>query len=284
VTNDGNSESHENDKKGFLQRRWVVPAALGAAVLVGGGVGAGLFGLVGSGPDEHRSAAHRAAKPRQAAPAPVDCHVRKCIALTFDDGPVTGTAKLLDILKAHGAHATFFILGQQVANNQDILKREATEGHQIGNHTFDHAKLTGAPRAKVEDELIRTQEAILQVTGTAPTILRPTYGYSDKQVNEIAKQMGLAQILWTVDTVDWKDRNTALVKKRVLAGAKPGHIVIMHDIRPTSVDAVPDILTTLSKQGYAFVTVSELYGGKLIPGDRYPPFLGSPTAGPAPPM
>ncbi|MCO5967646.1 polysaccharide deacetylase family protein [Actinoallomurus soli] len=283
MTNDENDKSNKDEKSGFLQRRWAVPAALGAAVLVGGVVGAGVFLLARSPSHENRSAAHRAAKPRPAAPAKVDCHVRKCIALTFDDGPVTGTAKLLDILKAHGAHATFFVLGQQVANNQDILKREATEGHQIGNHTFDHAKLTGAPRAKVEDELIRTQEAILQATGTTPTVMRPTYGYSDKQLNEIAKQMGLAQILWTVDTLDWKDRNTAVVTKRVLAGAKPGHIVIMHDIRPTSVAAIPGILDALSKQGYAFVTVSELYGGNLVPGDRYPPFLGSPTAGPAPP-
>ncbi|MCO6010373.1 polysaccharide deacetylase family protein [Actinoallomurus purpureus] len=262
-----------------------MPAALGAAVLVGGAVGAGVFRLVGSEPREHRSAAHgRAAQPRRPAAPKVDCHVRKCIALTFDDGPVAGTAKLLDILKAHEAHATFFVLGMQVANNVDILKREAAEGHEIGNHTFDHIKLVGAPRGKVEDELIRTQEAILQVTGTPPTVFRPTYGGTDKQLNEITKNMNLAQILWTVDTVDWKDRNTALVKKRVLAGAKPGHIVIMHDIRPTSVAAVPDILATLAKQGYAFVTISELYGGKLVAGERYPAFLGSPTAGPAPPM
>jgi peptidoglycan/xylan/chitin deacetylase (PgdA/CDA1 family) len=283
VSNDENSKSDENEKKGLLTRRWILPTALGAAVLVGGAVGAGVIHFAGSRPD-HGSAHRKAVKPRQAAPPPVDCHVRKCIALTFDDGPVTETAKLLDILKAHGAHATFFVLGMQVANNADILKREATEGHQVGNHTFDHAKLVGAPRAKVEDELIRTQEAILQVTGTTPTVFRPTYGSTDKQLNEITKQMGLAQILWTVDTVDWKDRDTAKVKKRVLAGAKPGHIIIMHDIRPSSVAAVPDILTALGKQGYAFVTVSELYGGKLVPGDRYPPFLGSPTAGPAPPM
>lgn len=281
---DKNDETKADEREGPLGRRWFLPVTVAVAVVAGGLLGAGLFRWMGSDADKSKHAHGRGAGVHRAAPPPIDCHVRKCIALTFDDGPVTGTAKLLDILKAHGAHATFFVLGQQVANNVDILKREATEGHQIGNHTFDHAKLVGAPRAKVEDELIRTQEAILQVTGIAPTILRPTYGSTDKQLNEIAREMKLAQILWTVDTVDWHDRNTAVVTKRVLTGAKPGQIVIMHDIRPTSVDAMPAILTALSKQGYAFVTISELYGGKLVPGDRYPPFLGSPTAGPAPPM
>ncbi|WP_433186605.1 polysaccharide deacetylase family protein [Actinoallomurus sp. CA-150999] len=282
--NDKNSKGQENDRAGIRHRRWFLPAALGLAVVVGGAVGAGVLRLTGSHPAVHRSAVQRAVRPRQPVQPKVDCHVHKCIALTFDDGPLAETTpKLLDILKAHGAHATFFVLGMQVAGNEEVLKREVTEGHQVGNHTFDHKKLVGMPKAKVEDELIRTQEAILQATGTTPTVFRPTYGSTDKQLNGIAKEMGLAQILWTVDTVDWKDRNSALVKKRVLAGAKPGHIVIMHDIRPTSVNAVPDILTALAKQGYAFVTISELYGGKLTPGERYPAFLGSPVAGPAPP-
>jgi peptidoglycan/xylan/chitin deacetylase (PgdA/CDA1 family) len=208
--------------------------------------------------------------------------VRKCIALTFDDGPVPTTMRLLDILKANGARATFFVLGSQVATYSDILKREAAEGHEIGNHTYTHIKLAGASAAKVKTEIVRTQDAIKQVTGTVPVVFRPTYGATDKQLDAITKQENLAQILWTVDTVDWRDHNPAVVKQRVLKGAQPGHIIIMHDTRPTSVAAIPDILKTLSQQGYAFVTISELYGGKLIPGDKYPAFLGSPMAGPAP--
>jgi peptidoglycan/xylan/chitin deacetylase (PgdA/CDA1 family) len=230
-----------------------------------------------------RSKAGPAQGARKASPpARVDCHVRKCIALTFDDGPVPGTAQLLDILKANGARATFFVLGTQVATNADLLKREAAEGHEIGNHTFTHAKLAGASAEKVKTEISRTQDAIGQVTGKVPVVFRPTYGATDKQLDAIAKQENLAQILWSVDAVDWRDHDTALVKKRVLAGAKPGYIILLHDVRPTSVAAVPDILKTLSNQGYAFVTISELYGGELNPGDKYPAFLGSPTAGPAP--
>lgn len=266
-------------------RRWGV----GAAAI--GGLAGGLVIALSACSSEHRtvtSAAKTAAgqihRSAKASPtSKVNCHVRKCIALTFDDGPVPGTAQLLDILKANGARATFFVLGSQVETNSDMLKREAAEGHEIGNHTFTHAKLAGAPTAKVETEITHTQDAIKKVIGKLPLVFRPTYGATDKQLDAITKREALAQILWSVDTIDWRDRNTALVKERVLKGAKPGYIILMHDIRPTTVAAIPDILKTLSNQGYAFVTISQLYDGQLTPGDKYPAFLGDPTAGPAPP-
>lgn len=263
-------------------------SGLGATAI--GGLACGLVIAIALGacsPEQRRSTSTAAPSRKAVAglassPSGVDCHMRKCIALTFDDGPVPGTARLLDILKENGARATFFVLGTQIAGNSDMLKREAAEGHEIGNHTFTHAKLAGAPIAKVEDEITRTQGAIKQVIGKVPVVFRPTYGATDKQLDMIARKENLAQILWSVDPLDWKDHDTAVVKKRVLNGAKPGNIILMHDTRPTTVEAVPDILKTLSQQGYAFVTISELYGGLLTPGDRYPPFLGSPTAGPAP--
>ena len=240
-------------------------------------------GLVAGCSDDHKVAKVAKHQPAKAAAKPkVNCAMTKCIALTFDDGPVPGTAKLLDTLKANKAHATFFVLGSQVATNADILKREVAEGNEVGNHTYTHATLAGAPMAKIEEEIAKTQDAIKLVLGTSPVLLRPTYGATDKQLDAVAKQDNLAQILWTVDTDDWRDHNSALIEKRVLKGAKPGHIILMHDVRPTTVAAVPNILKKLAAQGYTFVTVSELYGGKLVSGDRYPPFLGSPTAGPAP--
>lgn len=257
------------------RRRPAVTAAIGVVL---GGLA---FGACSSSPKKP-ALKHRPAKAAAPAKPAIDCHLHKCIALTFDDGPIAGTGKLLDELKAGGAKATFFVLGSQVANNADMLKRELAEGHEVGNHTFTHMKLAGASDAKVRDELSRTQAAIQQVTGKAPTVFRPTYGATDKQLDEIAKQENLAEILWTVDTDDWRDHDSALIKKRVLKGAKPGHIILMHDIRPTTVAAIPGILKTLGAQGYSFVTISQLYGGKLTAGEKYPPFLGSPTAGPAP--
>lgn len=252
---------------------------VGTAGVLVGVVIASALGACSSEP--RKPTARRAAHASPAKPV-VDCHLRKCVALTFDDGPVPGDARLLNILKAAGAHVTFFVLGSQVGTNEDLLKREAAEGHEIGNHTFTHMKLAGAPAAKVEEEIGRTQDAIRQVVGKAPTVFRPTYGATDRQLDTIARRDKLAQILWIVDTDDWRDHKPALIQKRVLKETKPGHIVLMHDTRPTTVEAVPGILKALAAQGYAFVTVSQLYGGKLVPGEKYPPFLGSPTAGPAP--
>jgi peptidoglycan/xylan/chitin deacetylase (PgdA/CDA1 family) len=284
--NQGAFVANETNHKKVVElvKRWRVVGAAVISGLLGGVLAMFAFSTCTArkAPTSGGAGAHkRHSAPAKKAP-PIDCHVRKCIALTFDDGPVPGTAKLLETLKMNGAHATFFVLGKQVGTNTDLLKQEMALGNEIGNHTYTHAKLAGAPSAKVEEEVLRAQDAIKQVTGKAPVVFRPTYGATDKQLDSLTKQEHLAQILWTVDTLDWKDHKPEVIKDRVLKAARPGHIILMHDVRPTTVAAVPGILAALSKQGYAFVTVSELYGGKLVPGQKYPPFLGSPTAGPAP--
>jgi peptidoglycan/xylan/chitin deacetylase (PgdA/CDA1 family) len=221
----------------------------------------------------------------QAATAPqarVDCRKQKCVALTFDDGPVPDTTKVLDMLKAKNAKATFFLLGMQVVQYPEIVKRQAAEGHELGNHTYSHAKLQGAPAATVLTEINRTQNAIQQASGKAPILLRPTYGYTDKQLDGICLQHKLSEVLWSVDPVDWKDRDSKKIADRVVTQAQAGGIIILHDVKPTTVAAVPDILNKLSQKGFVFVTISEIYGGQLKAGDKYPAFLGSPQAGLAP--
>lgn len=283
--------------KVLVRRRSLVIVALGGG-LAGAVVVAGAFGTFAPGTRRLTPAAatpnhilynapagQNAPRPSQAAPAAparVDCRKQKCVALTFDDGPVPETSKLLDMLKAKKARATFFILGMQATQWPDVLKREAAEGHQLGNHSFTHAKLAGAPVASVQGEISRTQNVIKQVTGQWPTVLRPTYGETDKQLDGIAQQHKLSQILWSVDTVDWRDRDSKKITERVVNQTQPGSIVILHDVKPTTVAAVPEILNKLTQKGFSFVTVSEIYGGQLKPGQRYPSFLGSPVAGLAP--
>jgi peptidoglycan/xylan/chitin deacetylase (PgdA/CDA1 family) len=214
----------------------------------------------------------------------VNCAATKCIALTFDDGPIPGSTQLLDMLKAKGARATFFVLGSEAATYPDVLRREVADGHEIGNHSYTHAKLAGAPAAKVADEINRTQQVVKETTGKIPALLRPPYGATDKQLDAFTQRAKLSQILWSVDPQDYLNQNPALVEKRVVDGAQPGRIVILHDVKPTTVAAIPNILDKLAKKGYSFVTVSEIYGGKLAPGQKYPAFLGSPQAGLAPPV
>ncbi|WP_312881710.1 polysaccharide deacetylase family protein [Actinomadura alba] len=209
--------------------------------------------------------------PIPAARAKADCRVHRCVALTFDDGPVPGTARLLDILRDKGVRATFFVLGSQVAAYPGLLRREFAEGHEIGNHSYTHADLHQMSRAGAGSEMDRTQQAVRRVTGRTPVLFRPPYGATDAQVAAVARRNHLAQIMWAVDPFDWQDRDPDVVERRVVKETRRGAIILLHDIHETTVAAVPGIIEALDRKGYVFVTVSELYGGRpLVPGRRYP--------------
>ncbi|WP_205718354.1 polysaccharide deacetylase family protein [Actinomadura sp. WMMA1423] len=202
-------------------------------------------------------------------PPPPDCARLRCVALTFDDGPAASTAELLDTLAARKVRATFFIVGENAAKHPDLVRREHEGGHEIADHSYTHADLGRASEKKITDELTRTQEAIRRASGVVPVLLRPPYGSTSERLKKITRRMGLAQVLWTVDPLDWEHRDTAYVERRVLKAVRPGYIVLMHDIHPTSVKAVPKIIDRLAAEGYVFVTVSELFGGRPAPGEEY---------------
>ncbi|TDC82396.1 polysaccharide deacetylase family protein [Actinomadura sp. 7K507] len=207
-------------------------------------------------------------KPKPKPPPP-DCTRAKCLALTFDDGPTESTAGLLDILASRDVKATFFLVGENVAENPGLVRREHQAGHEIADHSYTHADLGRASKKKIVSELTRTQDAIRNASGVTPDLLRPPYGSTSKRLARIAREMGLAQVLWTVDPLDWRHRDTEDIERRVLKDVKPGQIILLHDIHPTTVRAVPKIIDRLSAEGYVFVTVSELFGGKLTPGEEY---------------
>ena len=181
----------------------------------------------------------------------------KVVALTFDDGPREGvTDVILDALKKHDAKATFFVLGSRSEANKNLLKRMAEEGHEIGNHTWDHPKMTSESSSGIAEQIDRTNAIIEQITGTAPTIFRPPYGLYDERVSSYVGKEHL--ILWDVDTLDWKLRNADLVVPSALNTVKEGNVILMHDIYSSSAEAAAEIIHELSLQGYKFVTVSEL--------------------------
>lgn len=247
----------------------------GAAALLAAAVFGGLSTLAPTPAEVTATAAPSAApakaepKPKPEPPPPPDCSRVKCVALTFDDGPAESTEELLGILAARRVRATFFLVGENVAKYPELVRREHAAGHELGDHSYTHADLGTASKKKVMEELTRTQDAIRQASGVTPVLLRPPYGSMSKRLTGITREMGLAQVLWTVDPLDWEHRNTRYVEKRVLKAVKPGYVVLMHDIHPTTVKAVPTIIDRLAAEGYVFVTVSELYGGKLVPGKEY---------------
>ncbi|GGK77415.1 deacetylase [Sphaerisporangium melleum] len=195
----------------------------------------------------------------------------KCIALTFDDGPGPYTGKLLDLLRRHRTKVTFFLMGERVATSPSVVRRMARDGHEIGDHTYDHPHLPSLPDDDIRDQLTRTQDVIRKVTGREPGLMRPPYGDTDERVSGIAAELGLSQIVWNGTSRDWELRDTAAITKKVLGLAKRDRVVLMHDIWPQTVKAMPKILTTLEKKGYHVVPVTSLLRGRsLAAGEIYP--------------
>lgn len=178
------------------------------------------------------------------------------VALTFDDGPhPVYTPQLLDGLKERGVHATFFVVGENIPGNEEILKRMDAEGHLIGNHTYSHVKLSELDTARACAEVEKTNALICEVTGKEPEFIRPPFG-EWKKTMECSLEM--IPVLWDVDPLDWTTKNTALVVERVLKDTKPGNIILLHDYYQSSVDAALEIVDALTEKGYEFVTVDDL--------------------------
>jgi peptidoglycan/xylan/chitin deacetylase (PgdA/CDA1 family) len=212
---------------------------------------------------------HRAGRKAVVRPT-VDCRVTKCVALTFDDGPGPYTTRLLGMLAARRVRVTFFLIGGNIVGREAIVRQELAQGHAIGDHTWSHPDLSTLPRQVVRSQLARTLREITKATGGPTRLMRPPYGATDRSVGKVAGTLGMAQITWSVDTNDWRDRNSAIVAHRAIAWARRGDIILMHDIHPTTVSAVPQILRGLSKRGFTFVTVPELLAAHPIaPGKLY---------------
>jgi peptidoglycan/xylan/chitin deacetylase (PgdA/CDA1 family) len=188
----------------------------------------------------------------------VDCRKVKCIALTFDGNPGEPTDRLMDLLQEYKAPSTFFLEGRRIHKFPDVVRRIAEDGHEIGDHTWTHAVLTDVPDAQIRDELRRTARAISSITGSEPTLMRPPQGRTDDRVSQVSKELGMAQVLWTVTAKDYETDDSALITKRVLAGAGRDGIILLHPLHKGTVPAMPSILKALSEQGYTFVTVSQL--------------------------
>ena len=178
------------------------------------------------------------------------------IALTFDDGPSPETTEhLLDGLKERGAHATFFLIGEQIDGIEDVVTRMRDEGHQVGNHTYSHTRLDRGSAAGL-GELDKADAQLCEALGEGEYWVRPPWGFVS---DTIKKSVSVPLIYWSVDTEDWRTHNADLIAHTIVENAQNGDIVLLHDIYPASVDAALRAIDTLSAQGYQFVTVEELF-------------------------
>lgn len=181
---------------------------------------------------------------------------KKLIAFTFDDGPSeTNTNYLLDNLDKYDAKVTFFVLGSRVNSNKETIKRAYLEGNDIGSHTYNHRNLNLLSDVALMDEVKKTNEAIKEVIGTSPTLLRPPYGNLTDHGKELAN---MSIILWNIDPLDWKYKDKNRVANEIIEHAHDGAIILVHDIYKSSVEGALLAMEELQKQGYAFVTINEM--------------------------
>lgn len=193
--------------------------------------------------------------------AQVKLHSRKVVALTFDDGPwPESTAAILGILRQQQVQATFFMVGRYVERFPKIAQQVASQGHDIENHSWSHTYRPFTP-AQAAQEINRTSQIITKITGSKPTLFRPPGGFLHNGLVSFAQKKNYGVALWSADSQDYRTSSAEQLRKRVLSQVKPGGIVLLHDgggNRNHTIAALPGLIADLKKQGYEFVTVSEL--------------------------
>lgn len=199
---------------------------------------------------------------------------KKHVALTFDDGPnKKTTGKVLNALEKNNCRATFFLVGSNITKSTgSLLKKEQKLGCEIGNHSYSHPSLTNMRSSAVKKQFARTNQKIKKYTGKNATVCRTPYGASNSRV---LKAAGTPHIFWSVDTLDWKYRNTKRLISYVKGHARDGDVILMHDIHNTTANAVDRICRELKKKGFETVTVTELAaikGRKMKTGHTYSRF------------
>lgn len=192
---------------------------------------------------------------------------QKIVALTFDDGPYPPyTEQILDILKENNVPATFFIIGRNAQKHPELVQRIAAEGHQIGNHTYDHVDLLKADRGKVAYEVDTTTKILTELTGNAPHAVRPPHGFRDAVVLDMMAERNLKVVEWSIMSRDWTNPGVDAIVSRTVEKVKNGSIILLHDgdgveqksSRQETVAATRLIIHELLAKGYKFVTVDEI--------------------------
>ncbi len=182
--------------------------------------------------------------------------VRKEVALTFDDAPSPFTKEVLKILDNYGVSATFFLVGSQVEKSPEVAHQIVAAGHEIGNHSFSHCWSSDDSVETLVEDIKRAEEAIYRSTGQVPLYFRPPGGMVNDKVKEACGQTGYGILLWWVDSRDWLLTEEEILEK-VKKEVKDGAIILFHNLA-TTVEVLPQVIEDLRREGYKFVTISQL--------------------------
>lgn len=183
----------------------------------------------------------------------------KKIAVTFDAAwSAQDTDEIIGILKKHNAKATFFAVGDWVEKNPDAVKKLYNAGHEIGNHSDTHPSFSNINREEIKTEILNCNKKIESVTGVVPKLVRAPSGDYDNKSIEVTESLNMKMIQWDVDSLDWKLLSVDEMYSRVISKTQKGSILLFHNGVENTPEALDKILTKLEKDGYEFVTVSEL--------------------------
>lgn len=177
------------------------------------------------------------------------------IALTFDDGPSKYTKEIVEVLKEYNAVATFFVLGNKVELYSDTLQVLLNNGNEIGNHSYNHKWLTKLSNDDFQKQLNDTNKLVYDMFNYQIKSMRPTYGAINQKLRE---QSNLDVVMWDIDTRDWSYKDSKRIANIAINEAEDGKIILMHDTRKRTLEAVKILVPALIEKGYQFVTVQEL--------------------------
>jgi len=190
---------------------------------------------------------------------------RPMIALTFDDGPSRYTDQILDILERHGEQATFVVLGSLIDFRRETVMRAVAGGNEVISHTWSHRDLTKLNEQEIIAEIQDTSALIVEVTGASPPLMRPPYGANNELVRSVAEELGYALLLWSIDPMDWQHRHPEWIYNTVMQYVRDGAIILLHDIHPSTAQAMETLIPRLIAEGYQLVTASDLIYHRLGP-------------------
>lgn len=202
------------------------------------------------------------------AGASPDAHAAACngyVGLTFDDGPNgETTTQLLNALRSAGARATFFNIGTKVQQNPALARSQTDAGMWVGNHSWTHPHLTQMSQAQMTSELSQTQNAIRQATGQNPRLFRPPYGETNGTLRAVEAQLGLTEVIWSVDSRDWAGASTAQIVQAA-STLQNGGVILMHDGYQTTINAIPQIVGNLASRNLCAGAISPATGQAVAP-------------------
>ena len=194
---------------------------------------------------------------------------KKLIAFTYDDGPSQYDLKTVDILNRSHFKATFFIVGTRINDYQDVIKYLISNEMEVGNHTFSHKVLSSLSEEEATNEITLVNDMYKGITNNDLKLFRPSYGISNTKV---VKKLNMPVILWSIDTLDWKTKNTNLIYKSIMDDPRDGDIVLMHSLYESTEKATEKAVKELYKKGFIVVSVSDLMkyrGMNLNAGEIY---------------